>query len=362
MTALVFIGCDNGTTSNARNTDALDAAITTATALNAATSVGTEVGDVPLAAKTAYTAAIAAAQAVSEDLNMTQADIDAAVETLAAATVAFNAAIIQPDPQGDLADYIAVIQAEHDAASEGTANGEAAAGSKATLATAIAAAQTVHDDAASVAADYETAADTLGAAFMAFDLGIVSYGIHSEAAATSIDVDANANAGSAAYGHWSDDGSWTGVMPVVFDAAATDNVAEGAESWTITYDGTAIGGGSFIYYSDTLAEDDKTVTDLSAYNELVFYVQADTYFGIQIESGWDPTANDGAGATLASYQRSSADYTPVSIGDWDIYTIPLADFNYVDFTEVTIPVGFWNADGWESWYTGVLTFDNVVYR
>ena len=345
MTALVFIGCDNGTTSNARNTDALDAAITTATALNAATSVGTEVGDVPLAAKTAYTAAIAAAQAVSEDLNMTQADIDAAVETLAAATVAFNAAIIQPDPQGDLADYIAVIQAEHDAASEGTANGEAAAGSKATLATAIAAAQTVHDDAASVAADYETAADTLGAAFMAFDLGIVSYGIHSEAAATGIAIGT-----SAAYGHWSDDGNWVGVMPVVSDVAATANVAEGAESWSITYDGTGIGGGAFAYFSDTLDEAAKTATDLSAYTELVFYVQAGTYFYIKIE---DADANN---------EFSSVDYTPVAAGDWDIYTIPLADFAAVDFTAVTVPVGFWNPDGWEAYYTGVLTFDNVVYR
>lgn len=72
----------------------LTAAITSATALNAAHAVGTADGNVTDTAKNTYTAAIAAAQAVVDNAASTQPEITAALTALKAATAAFNGAIL----------------------------------------------------------------------------------------------------------------------------------------------------------------------------------------------------------------------------------------------------------------------------
>lgn len=69
-------------------------AIAAANTLNAAHTVGTGFGNIPDADKVAYTAAIAAAQAVVDDSAATQVAVETAVTTLAAATSAFNSAIV----------------------------------------------------------------------------------------------------------------------------------------------------------------------------------------------------------------------------------------------------------------------------
>ncbi|MBN2656573.1 MAG: FIVAR domain-containing protein [Spirochaetales bacterium] len=279
MTAMVFIGCDNGTTSLA-DTTALDAAIATATTLNNATAVGSAIGNVTQDSKDTFTAAIAAAQAVSDDANSTQEVVDAAIVTLAAATDAFTASIILIVPLEITLPY-GILSDTHDGLG-----------------------------------------DVVGT--------------------------------RAAFSTWSDDNTWTGVMPVVFDTADTSEAFDGTESWSITYDGTAIGGGSFVYLSDTVDEDAKSTADFSAATNLVFSIITDTdNLEVKIESGATSTV------LLLS------DYTPVSTsGSWDTYEIPCADFAGVDFSAVTVPVGFWNPTGWAPtpYYTGVIYIDNVYFE
>lgn len=79
---------------NTADKASLIAAITSATEKNTATVVGTGTGNVSQTAKDAFTAAIAAAQVVADNTDATQAEVDSANTTLAAALVAFNAAII----------------------------------------------------------------------------------------------------------------------------------------------------------------------------------------------------------------------------------------------------------------------------
>lgn len=79
------------------NKDLLVSAVSDANTLNSATSVGEGAGQVPQAAKDDYEAAINAAQAVVDDADATQDQVDTAVANLAAATTAFEAAIIVED-------------------------------------------------------------------------------------------------------------------------------------------------------------------------------------------------------------------------------------------------------------------------
>lgn len=282
--ALVFVGCDTGANTPLSDTTALDTAITTATTLNDATSVGSAVGNVTQDSKDTYTAAIAAAQAVSDDLNSTQEVVDAAIVTLAAATDAFNASIILIVPLEITLPY------------------------------------GIFSD------TYDGLADYIGT-----------------------------RAGS---GDWSDDGTWSGVMPVVSNTADTAQAADGTESWSITYpdsdsDGTgdAIGGGAFFYLSDTADEAAKSTADFSAATSLVFSIITDaTALTVKVESG-------DVGVELAL-----TDYTPVTANGWDTYTIPCADFVGVDFSAITVPVGFWNPNGLGAYYAGVIYVDNVYYE
>ncbi|QEN04419.1 hypothetical protein EW093_06815 [Thiospirochaeta perfilievii] len=72
----------------------LVAAIGNANTLLEGTTVGSDVGNVPADAASAYDDAITVAEGVNEDSGVTQTDVNAAVTTLATATVAFNDAII----------------------------------------------------------------------------------------------------------------------------------------------------------------------------------------------------------------------------------------------------------------------------
>lgn len=76
------------------NKTTLIAAIASATAKNNETVVGTETGNVSQTAKDTFTAAIASAKVVADKADATQAEVDTADTTLAAALVTFNGAII----------------------------------------------------------------------------------------------------------------------------------------------------------------------------------------------------------------------------------------------------------------------------
>ncbi len=101
VVALLFTGCPSPTgsptgspTDLAANTAVLVAAINSANTLNDAHSVGTAIGNVSQVAKETYTAAIFAAITVRDKSSAMQGEVDAAVTTLATATAAFSAAII----------------------------------------------------------------------------------------------------------------------------------------------------------------------------------------------------------------------------------------------------------------------------
>lgn len=88
---------DNGEVSK----DVLIAAITSAQAKHDAAVVGTEPGQYPQAAKTAFANAIAAAKAVRDNTSATQSQVNIAVETLNAAVNTFESSKIGEDTPGD---------------------------------------------------------------------------------------------------------------------------------------------------------------------------------------------------------------------------------------------------------------------
>lgn len=99
-TAIFIAGCNNHDTElpnidNTADKTALISAISAADTLMDSKTVGTAVGNVPQSAKDTFTAAIDAAQSVADNTPATQTEVDDAVTALAAATDAFNAAIIQ---------------------------------------------------------------------------------------------------------------------------------------------------------------------------------------------------------------------------------------------------------------------------
>jgi hypothetical protein len=97
LSVFSFVSCDS-TATVLTDKDALDAAITAATTLNTGTAVGVTTGDVEdQADKDTFTAAIATAQAVYDNADATQAEIDAAVTDLVAAQAVFTALILTED-------------------------------------------------------------------------------------------------------------------------------------------------------------------------------------------------------------------------------------------------------------------------
>lgn len=86
--------------------------------------------------------------------------------------------------KADLSSEITTAQNLYDTATEGTSEGEYAAGSKATLLSAITAAQSVYDGGSTTASDYTDATTTLQAAVNTFKAGRVASAISSAVAVT----------------------------------------------------------------------------------------------------------------------------------------------------------------------------------
>jgi len=111
------------------------------------------------------------------------------------------------------------------------------------------------------------------------------------------------------------------------DISASDQVAEGDSALLFSFPGSNWGGGWF---------EMGTPLDYSAYTSgnLVFSFQK-------------PADLNDAEIKLESASTNAAvfliNYTPTATtNDYVEYTIPLADFTDLDFTEIKIPFAFWN--------------------
>ncbi|TYP78926.1 LamG-like jellyroll fold domain-containing protein [Paenibacillus methanolicus] len=102
-TETALTGAALSITVDAIDPSALVSLITDAEQKLAAASVGSGVGQVPQAAKTAFEQAIQSAKAVADDANPTQPQIENAIRELQTAIVTFEAAIIKTTP-GDIND------------------------------------------------------------------------------------------------------------------------------------------------------------------------------------------------------------------------------------------------------------------
>ncbi|MBB6635805.1 S-layer homology domain-containing protein [Cohnella thailandensis] len=125
-------------------------------------------GQYTAGAKAALQASIDKAAALLDDPGATQAEVDEAVTILQEALTAFHAKKVNVD-FFELRTLIESAQAKHDAALEGTANGQYEAGAKAALQAAIDDAATVKDRADSTQAQAAAAVAALKAALDAFE-------------------------------------------------------------------------------------------------------------------------------------------------------------------------------------------------
>jgi hypothetical protein len=153
----------------------LSAIILTAQGLYDGTTEGTANVNYAVGSKGILQSAIAAAQTVVTNAGVTtQADIDTAATVLDAAITVFNAGQVATHDVTTLSALILTAQGLYDGATEGTANGNYAVGSKAILQSAIAAAQTITTNAAvTTQADIDTEVAVLNAAVAAFNAGQV---------------------------------------------------------------------------------------------------------------------------------------------------------------------------------------------
>lgn len=146
---------------------ALTTAINTATSLAVASNSCANGGKYPAAAITALQTAITTAQGAQSAT--TQVAIDNARDALNTAISTFNAAEIKNVSKTNLASAITAAQAKHDAAVEGTLNGQYKAGSKSPFQTAINAAKAVNTDACVLQAAVDAALTALNTAETNFD-------------------------------------------------------------------------------------------------------------------------------------------------------------------------------------------------
>lgn len=113
--------------------------------------------------------------------------------------------------------------------------------------------------------------------------------------------------------------------------ALSSSAYEGTQSLWFSHDGLAWGG-FYSLFSPTL--------DISSSTNVVFALSGVpapvAYFELKLEGGGDGTA-----LNILSHTR-------VSDGDWDIYTVPLADFTNADLSQINA-LGFWHP------------FDNATY-
>ena len=106
---------------------------------------------------------------------------------------------------------------------------------------------------------------------------------------------------------------------------------EGSESLRFMHNGDQDWGGFFTVFSPVLDQSSKTNLTFALSN----VPDTVSYLGVKLES-------DGAGTDS---QLNILNYTPVTSGDWDVYSIPLADFVLFNggFNPAVIKaIGFWN--------------------
>src|SRR5699024_8377658 len=138
-----------------------------------ATQEGTEVGNCVAGAKQAVTPALEQAEQILAQYDsgemLALAPVQNAHEDLTAALEAFREQIIEPCDKTALGDVIAQADERYNSSTEGTADGEYEAGSRAQLKAAIDAAQAVYDDILTRQEEADAAAAALEEALDVFD-------------------------------------------------------------------------------------------------------------------------------------------------------------------------------------------------
>ncbi|MBZ1161716.1 FIVAR domain-containing protein, partial [Clostridioides difficile] len=129
------------------NKTALQDAVTEATSLHAGATEGTAAGNYAVGSKATYKTAIDEAQAILDKTGATQKEIDDALSALNTATDTFKAGKVVAVDKTALQDAVTAATSLHAGATEGTAAGNYAVGSKATYKTAIDEAQAILDKA-----------------------------------------------------------------------------------------------------------------------------------------------------------------------------------------------------------------------
>lgn len=152
--------------------DALNVEIVTAQGLHDDAIEGTTPGDHVVGSKALFQSAIDAAQAVANTISSSQSTINSALAALVSAETTFYASVVPPSDLTALTAAISSAQTLYDGAVEGTATGQYAVGSKATLQTAIDTASSITNAVAQATVD--AALVTLNAAVATFSSGIVS--------------------------------------------------------------------------------------------------------------------------------------------------------------------------------------------
>ncbi|HHX74919.1 MAG TPA: hypothetical protein GX699_08455, partial [Firmicutes bacterium] len=157
---------------------ALQSAIQEATQLKQSTPVGTAPGQAPQDAHDAFQAAIDAAQAVLDDEDATQAEVDSAVQALQQAKAAFEAAIVPEEPgQVDKDALIAAITESEDLlenTERGIYQGQVPVHAHHALETAVNDATAVEEDDDATQEDVDDAVAALEQAIAAFNAAIVT--------------------------------------------------------------------------------------------------------------------------------------------------------------------------------------------
>lgn len=156
------------------NKSVLESAIQNAVILKQSTPVGTSIGHAPEESHAALQQAIDAAQAVLNDDNATQAQVDNAVQALQEAVADFQAAVVVPADTTALTAAIAEAEGWLADTGKGIYHGQAPVHAHAALQAAIDAAMAVRDDADARQADINAAAADLQQTIAAFQTEIVT--------------------------------------------------------------------------------------------------------------------------------------------------------------------------------------------
>ncbi|MCD9025171.1 S-layer homology domain-containing protein [Cohnella silvisoli] len=125
-------------------------------------------GNFAIGSKDIFAAAIDAAIIVRDDNSATQVQVDTAVSVLNTAVAVFESKVVRVTKTA-LQAAIVAAQAKHDAATEGSANGQYPTGSKAILQTAITVATTIASNVSATQAQVDAAVAALNATAAAFE-------------------------------------------------------------------------------------------------------------------------------------------------------------------------------------------------